>query len=205
MLAFLSGALLKIYDDFVDDEPYITNEHIATILRYLQIVCVVLVTHSDFWVSLMFTLFNGLCAFSSSEEYSGPHVVAYFAIMPIMLMTSWGKWTSISMYDVATFIIFLGVAILEPRVTPEETSWFKCVVRFGGAYNCFMTLFIYSTLFNPSVITMYKMMMGYCIASAAGQFLKLTWLNPSQYEAERAVLQVLEQIRPSNAEHRAYP
>lgn len=206
MLAFLAGALLKIYDDFVDDEPYITNEHIATMLRYIQIVLTTLVLNSDFLVSLLFTLFNSFCAWSSFHEYSGPHVAAYFAIMPILLYTSWnnGKTVNFTIYDLAVFISLCGIAILEPRVTPEETSWLKFALRFVCSYNCVFMLMVYSPIFSHSSLVCYELFMGYSIASTIAQFLKLTILNPSVYEAEHAMLQVLEQITPLNGAHRAY-
>ena len=206
MLAFLSGALLKIYDDFVDDELYITNEHIATSLRYLQIVFTTLLLSSDFLVCLLFALFNGLCAWSSFQEYSGPHVVGYFAIAPVLLYVSWNNSKSLSftIYDLAVFISLCGIAILEPRVTPEETSWLKFALRFLCSYNCVFMITVFLPIFSQSSLIGYELFMGYSIASAAAQFLKLTILNPSVYEAERAMLQVLERIKPLNEGHQSY-
>lgn len=203
MLAFLSGALLKIYDDFVDDEPYITNEHIATILRYLQIVFSVLLFQSDFWVSLIFTLINAACAISSFNAYSGPHVVAYFVIMPIMLFISWDKRPPINIYDVAAYISFIFYLILEPRLNPEETSWFKFFVRGICAYDCLISILIAHYFLSPSTITLFKLFMGYSIASTAAQFLKLTWLNPYPLQSsfECAWIQALGHIKPLHGEH----
>lgn len=205
MLAFLSGALLKVYDDFVDDERYITNEYIATILRYLQIVFVTLVLESDFLVSVLFTLFNGFCALSSFQEYSGPHVVAYFAIMPILLYTSWTKSTSITftIYDFCVFLALCGMAILEPRLTPEETSWFKFALRFLSAYNCVFMILVYSPILSHSSLLIYELFMGYAIASSMAQLLKLTWLHPDPLQCafERAWTQALGHIKPLHGAH----
>ena len=85
LLPFLVGILLKVYDDFVDDEPILTNEYVVTTLRTLQIGLSAVVLASDFWVCVIFALFNGLCALSSSPEYSRPHVVSYAALSPVSL------------------------------------------------------------------------------------------------------------------------
>lgn len=174
-LAVVSGLLLKVYDDFVDDDPLLTNEYGVTALRTLQIACTAIVLANDFWVSLVFALFNGLCALSSVTEYSRPHVVSYAVLAPVVLGLSWGKWSPLGSIDWVVLLSLLGTAVIEPQVFPEETSWFKCASRIWGGMAMLTTVLCFPQL-NPSMVTSLMMFAGYSIASSMAQMLKLTGL-----------------------------
>ena len=177
IVPFLTGALLKIYDDFVDDEPYITDEHIVTILRYLQICCVTLLLSNDFWLCLVFALFNYVCMFSSSGEYKKPHVFAYVFITPLLLIVSWKTRTYLKGIDYAVISMLLGIAMIEPKIFPEETSIFKGLSRLSGTVN-FITTSVCFPQISPSIRSSLIMFAGYSMASSMAQMLKLFCLSP---------------------------
>ena len=175
ILSFLVGALLKVYDDFVDDEPYITNEHIVKILQYVQICLVTLLLSNDFWLTLVFGAFNLVCAFSSFQEYTGPHVVAYSALVPILLISSWKSRLPFgTSMDIAMVVVLLGLALFEPKVFPEETSFLKGLSRFNTAITS-ITVGLLLPL-SPSMVSVFFLQAGYCTASSMAQMLKLTCL-----------------------------
>lgn len=175
LLPFLVGILLKVYDDFVDDEPILTNEYVVTTLRTLQIGLSAVVLASDFWVCVIFALFNGLCALSSSPEYSRPHVVSYAALSPFLLVLSWSSRSPLGSIDWAVIVALLGVALFEPKAFPEETSWLKGGSRLWGAMSLLTAVLCFPHL-NPSVRAAALMFGGYSLASSMGQMLKLTGL-----------------------------
>jgi hypothetical protein len=173
--AFLSGIFLKFYDDFVDDEPYITNEHIVTILRYLQVALLTLLLSSDFTVALLFLSLNITCAVSSFKEYSTPHVFAHFFFCPLTLIASWKKgFQSFHGLDFLILpMIFIG-ALLEPRLVPEEISISKWITRFVASL--LATIFAVAFPFSQSVKLFFMGAGGYTFASSIAQMLKLTLL-----------------------------
>lgn len=174
-LAFGVGVLLKIYDDFVDDDPILTNEYAVTTLRTLQSACTALVLANDFWVCLVFALFNGLCALSSFTEYSRPHVVSYVVLTPILLALSWSKRTPLQGLDWAVIVALMGVAVFEPKAFPEETSWLKGLSRLWGGASLLTAVLCFPHL-NPSIVSALVMFAGYSLASSMTQMLKLTGL-----------------------------
>lgn len=173
LLAFLVGVLLKVYDDFVDDEVYLTNETVVTTLRTLQIGLSAVVLARDFWVCLVFALFNALCAASSLAEYSRPHVVSYAVLTPILLVLSWPTRTSAGPLDWAVLAALLGVAVFEPIAFPEETSWLKGLSRLWGGASMLTAVLCFPQL-SPSSVTALLMFAGYSLASSVAQMLKLT-------------------------------
>lgn len=172
MLAFLVGVLLKVYDDYVDDVPVLTNEYGVTILRTLQIALTTLVLAGDFWICLIFALFNGVCAMSSATEYSRPHVVSYLVLAPLLLLVSWPHRPSIGHADLAVCVGLLGIALFEPKAFPEETSWQKGLSRFVGAWNLLNAAVLFRTI-TPSTRSLLWMFGGYALASSMTQLLRL--------------------------------
>ena len=171
LLAFLVGVLTKVYDDFVDDDPIVTNEYTVAILRALQIGLTAVVLAGDFWICLVFALFNGLCALSSSTEYSRPHVASYAVLGPILLVLSWSTRSPIGSTDWAVIVALLGVALFEPKAFPEETSWFKGISRLWGGASMLTAVRCFPHL-NPSVASALMMFAGYSLASSMAQMLK---------------------------------
>jgi hypothetical protein len=177
IVSFLTGALLKIYDDFVDDEHYITNEHIITILQYIQICLVTLLLSNDFWLCFVFTLFNLACAFSSSQEYEGPHVFAYAFVAPILLIASWKTRTTLKGIDYAVISCIVGMGLMEAKLFPEETSILKGLSRFSGTI-LFITVAVCFPELSPSMYSLLIGFSGYSTASSMAQMLKLFCLPP---------------------------
>ena len=181
----LAGALLKIYDDFVDDDPILQNEYAIAILRTLQIAVTTLVVVNDFWICLVVTLFNLMCAIGSFTEYTGPHVVSYAVLSPLFLVLSWNKRSAIGPFDWAVISMFLGTALAEPILFPEEMSWFKTVTRAWAAAVSFSSIVFFPQM-NPSIAGAVALSGGYSIASSMGQMLKLTGLVRTQHSAPSA-------------------
>lgn len=177
LLAFLVGVLLKVYDDFVDDEGILTNETAVTTLRTLQIGLSAVVLAADFWVCLVFAIFNAVCALSSLAEYSRPHVVSYAVLTPILLVLSWSTRTSVGPLDWAMILALTGVALFEPKAFPEETSWIKGLSRLWGGASMLTAVLCFPQL-TPSIVTALMMFAGYSLASSMGQMLKLTGCVP---------------------------
>lgn len=173
--AFLSGVSLKVYDDFVDDEPYITNEYIVTALGYLQVALLTLLLSNDFMVALLFTIVNVACALSSFKEYSTPHVFAHFFLAPIALIASWKKGIQpLNRTDLMVLpSVFIG-ALLEPRLVPEEISMSKWFTRFSASV--FYITLAFAFPFSQSVKLFFTGVSGYTFASSIAQMLKLTLL-----------------------------
>jgi hypothetical protein len=184
MLAFLAGVLLKVYDDFVDDVPVLTNGYVVTSLRTLQIAVTALVLAGDFWIALVFALFNGLCAFSSWEEYSRPHVVSYWPLGALCLGLSWPHRPSFGAIDGAILTTLLGVAVFEPKAFPEETSWQKGVYRLLGGWYV-LTLAIGFRQIGSSMRSILWLFGGYALASSVAQMLRLCY--PDTYHVEQGV------------------
>jgi hypothetical protein len=172
MLPFGVGVLLKVYDDFVDDVPVLTNEYVVTSLRTLQIGLAALVLAGDFWVCLTFVLFNGLCALSSWAEYSGPHVLSYWALGLLCLGVSWPHRPAFGSLDAAVLVGLLGVAVFEPIAFPEETGWLKGLSRFWGAW-CLLSAAMLFRRINSSTRSLLWMFGGYSLASSVAQALRL--------------------------------
>lgn len=177
MLAFLVGVLLKVYDDFVDDDPVLTSEYVVTTLRTLQIALTALVLAGDFWICLTFALFNGLCAISSATEYSRPHVVSYLVLTPLLLVLSWSHRSSFGPVDLAVLVGLLGVALFEPKAFPEETSWLKGLSRFSGAWSLLSAAVLFQRI-TPSTRSLLWMFGGYSLASSIAQMVRLLPFGP---------------------------
>ena len=178
-LAFLAGALLKVYDDFVDDDPILTNEHVVASLRTAQIVVATLVLAGDFWLCLVFGLFNGLCALSSSAEYSRPHVMSYAVVSPLLLVMSWSARSTLGSLDWAAIASILGLAVFEPKAFPEEVSGLKGLSRLFTAVGSMTALLCFPRL-SASVRSLLWILSGYCVSSSVAQLLKLTACVPTR-------------------------
>jgi len=178
-LAFLAGALLKVYDDFVDDDPLLTNEHVIASLRTAQIVVATLVLARDFWLCLVFGLFNGLCALSSSAEYSRPHVMSYAVVSPLLLAVSWSARSTLGSQDWAVLAAILGLAVFEPKAFPEELSVLKGLSRLLTTV-CSITALLCFPRLSASVRSLLWLQAGYCVSSSVTQLLKLTACVPTR-------------------------
>jgi hypothetical protein len=178
MLPFLLGVLLKVYDDVVDDNRVLTNEYVITSLRTLQIALAALVLSSDLWICLGFALFNGLCALSSWGEYSRPHVVSYWALGALCLAMSWTHRPPFGSLDIAVLVGLAGVAVFEPIAFPEETSAFKALSRFWGAWSLFTAALVLRRI-GQSARSLLWMFGGYSLASSLFQVASLHGLTPA--------------------------
>lgn len=184
MLPVLTGILLKLYDDFVDDNPVLTNEYVVASLRALQIGVVTLVLANDLWLCIGFALFNGACALSSWSEYSRPHVVSYWALGVLCLAMSWRHRPAIGSLDIAVLIGLLGIAVFEPIGFPEETSGLKGMARFLGAW-VLLTGAIAFRRIGASARSLLWMFGGYALASSIAQMLRLCY--PSACHVDQGV------------------
>lgn len=172
-LPALAGILLKVYDDFVDDEPYITNPYITTLLQTAQVMVYTLVAHNDFWLSFVFTAFNGLAALASWKEYSRPHVMAYFVLCPFLLLLSVRHCVPLRLFDYPIVYGFLAFGLIEPRLFPEEYSPMKFLSRFGSTFITITAMFIYKDLLSVSMLRLMTLSAGYSLASSMAQMVKL--------------------------------
>lgn len=172
MLSFLTGVLIKVYDDFVDDIPVLTNEYAVTSLRTLTTAVTALALAQDFWIYLGFVLFNGLCALSSWTEYSRPHVVSSLVMAPVILPLVWSHRPSVGPIDLAVLTGLVGVAVFEPKAFPEETSVLKGLSRFAGAWSLFSAAWLFRKI-SPSTRSLLWMFGGYSLASSMAQMLRL--------------------------------
>jgi hypothetical protein len=172
LLAFLAGVLLKVYDDFVDDDPILTNEYGIAALRTLQIAVTTLVLAGDFWLCLLFTIFNAVCALSSWVEYSQPHVVSYAVVSPLLLAVSWPHRPSLRLSDLGGLIGAIGVALFEPKAFPEETSWIKGISRFLVGWGLLTAALVLRQI-SSSARTALVLFGGYSVASSMAQMLKV--------------------------------
>jgi hypothetical protein len=169
----LAGILLKVYDDFVDDEPYITNPYITTLLQMAQVMVYTLVAHNNFWLSFVFTAFNGLAALASWKEYSRPHVMAYFVLCPFLLVLSLRHFVPLRLFDYPVVYGFLAFGLVEPRLFPEEYSPMKFLSRFGSSFVTIVAMFVYKDLLSTSMLRTMSLSSGYSVASSMAQMLKL--------------------------------
>lgn len=175
MLAVLVGALLKFYDDFVDDEQILTNEYLISILRTLQIGLTSLVLASDFWTCLLFMAFNLACILSSYHEYMGPHVFSVLFLTPFLIISSWPHKSSFgSKLDIAALSVILGSGLVEPKLFPEEASVLKLCFRFIGFI--LATSILWWFQLSIPIHTFFSMFAGYCLASVFGQLVKLGFI-----------------------------
>jgi hypothetical protein len=172
-LPALAGLLLKVYDDFVDDEPYITNPYLTTLLQTAQVMVYTLVAHNDFWLSFVFSAFNGLAAVASWKEYSRPHVMAYFVLCPFLLLLSVRHYVPLRLFDYPVVYGFLAFGLVEPRLFPEEYSPMKFLSRFGASFITVTAMFIYKDVLSSSMLRLMALSTGYSLASSMAQMLKL--------------------------------
>lgn len=178
MLPFLLGVLLKVYDDFVDDIPVLTNEYAIASLGTLQIALATLVLSSDFWICLVFGLFNAVCAWADWSRYSGPHDVSYWALGALCLAMSWRNRPALGQFDAGVGVGLVGLALFEPIAFPEETSAFKALSRFWGAWSLFTAALVLRRI-GQSARSLMWMFGGYSLASSLFQVASLHGLTPA--------------------------
>jgi hypothetical protein len=173
LLPFLAGVLLKVYDDFVDDESYITNPYWTTTLRLLQVSVFTLAANSNFLLAFVFTVFNTLAAIASWSEYSQPHVWAYFWICPLLLVTSFKTRAPLALFDYPISYAYFAYGLAEPRLYPEETSVFKMLSRGITGYLTLTSQVVFRDSLSPAMRELMLLSTGYSLASSIGQMLKL--------------------------------
>lgn len=176
LLAFLVGVLLKIYDDFVDDDPILTNEHAIAALRTLQIGLTAVLLARDFWLCVVFLVFNAVCAASSPREYAKPHDMSYVPLVMALVGVSWPTRTSLTAIDGMTTLWVLGGGLTEATLIPEEVSWRKYVSRLLAASLSITALLHFPTL-SPSIQSGLVIWAGYSLTSSTVQMLKLLVLQ----------------------------
>ena len=179
LLPLLAGVLLKLYDDLVDDDSILTDEYAVSALRTLQIAVTTLVLAGDFWLCLVFALFNGLCAVSSWAEYSQPHVVSYAVVSPLLLAVSWPHRSPLGSQDWAVVTSILGLAVFEPKAFPEDVSVLKGVIRLVTTAASLTTLLCFPQL-SGAVQSLLWIQTGYFLTSSMVQMLKLTAYGPTR-------------------------
>ena len=177
-LPFLAGVLLKVYDDFVDDEPILTNPYATATLHHLQLVVFAVVASSNFLLCVVFTLFNAAAAWASWAEYSRPHVWSYFCSAPLLLAVSFASRTPLARFDYPIAYGYLAYGLTEPRLYPEETSVFKMVSRGLAGYATLLGGLLFRESISPAMLDLMALSAGYSIASSMGQMLKLTGCIP---------------------------
>jgi hypothetical protein len=178
LLALVAGVLLKVYDDFVDDDPILTNAYLVSALRTLQIAVISLLLAGDFWLCSLFVIFNGACALSSWAEYSQPHVVSYWALAPLLLAVSWSHRPSLLPSDLGVLVGAIGSAVFEPKAFPEEVSVLKGLFRFAAAWGL-LTAALLLRRISSSARSALVLFGGYSLASSMAQLLKLTACVPT--------------------------
>ena len=179
LLPLLAGILLKIYDDFVDDDPILTNEYAVAEIRTLQIGATTLLLAGDFWLCLLFTLFNGVCAWSDPSRYAGPHDMSYWTLVPLVLGVSWSHRPTLMPSDLGVLAGAIGVALFEPTAYPEEISWMKGANRFVAAWGL-LTASLLLRRISSSARTALVLFGGYALASSVAQLLKLSACVPTR-------------------------
>lgn len=184
LLAFLVGVLLKIYDDFVDDDPILTNEHVIAALRTLQIGLTAVLLATDFWLCVVFLLFNAACAASSPQDYSKPHDLSYVPLVTALVGVSWPTRTSLTLLDGLTTLCVVAGAAVEASLLPEEVSWRKYATRLLGVIASVTTL-IWLPQLSPSIVSGLVVWTGYSVTSATVQLLKQTGCIQSKQEETR--------------------
>lgn len=174
-LSFFVGMLFKFYDDFVDDDPYITDEYIVKILQYIQVASLTLLLSNDFVLTILFLLFNAASAVSNFKEYARPHVFAYFFLCPLLLVASWKKQNqTFGFWDMFVIWAILIGAFLETRYFTEEFSVEKWGFRF-------LLIIVHTTVglglpLSQSVTNLCMWIAGYSLASSLAQMVKVTGL-----------------------------
>ena len=174
MLPLLVGVLIKVYDDFVDDIPILTNAYGIASLRTLTTAALTLVLARDLWLCLTFAVFNVVCAWSDWTRYSGPHDVSLWGLTLLCLAASWSHRPSFGQVDAGIALGFLGVALFEPIGFPEETSWCKAVSRFLGAWVLLTAVFVLRRI-GSSMRSLTWMFGGYAMASSLTQVARLCY------------------------------
>ena len=179
LLPLLAGILLKIYDDFVDDDPILTNEYAVAAIRTLQIGVTTLLLAGDFWLCLLFTLFNAVCAWSDPSRYAGPHDMSYWTLVPLVLGVSWSHRPTLMPSDLGVVAGAIGVALFEPTAYPEEIGWLKGANRFVAAWGL-LTAAILLRRISSSARSALVLFGGYALASSVAQLLKLSACVPTR-------------------------
>lgn len=183
MLPFLAGALIKLYDDLVDDNVILTNPYATTAILTLQVAVTTLVVANEFWLCVAFVLFNVVCAIARPSEYASPWAVSHILLAPVLLWVSWGSRSPFQMTDLPWSLAVLVGAGLEVNAFPEEFSWKKLAVRLLGSV--FGLAAIQSGTLSSSLRTAVWIHVGYCMASSVFQALCLG--NPRACHVEQGV------------------
>jgi hypothetical protein len=129
MIAFLFGAIGKIYDDITDLHIYI-HPHIEWILRILIVALYVAIAYNDIPFALITTIFA-----ITTNGVDSPYWSAFTLIGALSCISAF----MIDNTDV-DWLIFSGIAIggilianIEDSTFPEETSIAKIASRIIGA------------------------------------------------------------------------
>ncbi len=176
MDAFLAGALIKLYDDLVDDMPVVTNAHVSTAILTLQVAITTVVVAAEFWVCIAFVLFNLICAIARPKEYTSPWAFSHLLLSPVLLGLSWGTRAPFQTAEVPLWIAILLGGGWEANAFPENFSWAKTAVRNLGIV--FDSVLLRHAPLSSSLRTALWIHVGYCLASSVIQMLMLTGLVP---------------------------
>jgi hypothetical protein len=176
VIPVLAGVFLKLNDDYIVDEPYITDPFVTATMKLFEAILITLTAYKNFWVTATFSLFNAFGAISLWKEYSNPHVFAYFFGFSFLLLLSIPYYTPLRLFDYPFIYGHLGFALVEPRLFPEEVSWTKFINRFVTAFVGIIGTYLYGDLLSTSVKQSAVLCTSYIIVSSLSQMLKLTVL-----------------------------
>jgi len=178
LFSFISGSIIKIYDDFTDNNVNLTDFQL-NFLKVLQTISLVIISIKDFNFSLFFYIMNVLSFIQDNDLYLKDNYQKSISLLyPIFIFLSFSHRTPLNIISILYISCFLVFFALEPKLTPEEYSHRKFIIRTITTVVVFIGLFVgYYLNVSWSFLKIGTICLGYILTSCIFQLYMLSQDN----------------------------
>lgn len=173
LVAFIAGAVAKIYDDGVD-AGYITDDYQKKILETLHCFLFGGLSINNFTFSLINLIMNICNHLGNEEAYREPYEWSLLAVYPIFLILSFTTREYLSIYDLILFVTLSVALYIEPIFITEEISIRKLAVRSISLGVQITSLYIFAPYLNTGAYLSFLYFFGYIFISTLFQSYSLS-------------------------------
>lgn len=166
-IAFIAGAVAKIYDDGVDNN-LITNEYHKKMLETLHCFLAAAISINNFTFSAFCVFVNCIVYFADKSQYKGEYEFSLLLMHPVFLLLSFHTRAYLTTNDILTIITYISWSATESKLFKEESSPKKTISRLIG-----IVLHVLILLYVPLSSGIYNgliYIVGYLLISTTFQF-----------------------------------